>query len=708
MKLSKKFFTLSLTALAAFSLGASLLVKSAPKKETAVSAVEGYTTYYNDDLGFATRDPNETHIVKGDADGGMQTKGNVLSEKSELVLRFKKTLDNYWIGVGGYAVYVSGSTSVRFLYLGYNSSSAYSRNAEKTGLVMKTYDGSAELTAVAAMSGALFNDYSGAVLRFDFSNPSAVKAHFHIEYGGVKYYPFESSTRIDEVTYTHQPSGFSSSDQLRAMAGANATDSGVSILKFNTQETSLSSVISRGSRTFEYKHIGDFALTFNLSQPINAYNGYLNDHLNEWLDGSENPINIGDGILINGKTLRYWVNFTDPYLAIDSSSEHGIHDFPMYIGGVYAPIFIHVSPSAMKFVFNTAFIPSDSVIITFKAGLFKGYYDGVNFTLASDLVFKATLKAGDYGTIGSNVTFENAPTETVGNYEITTAADWGEQTAAGGAKYRKFAVYTNIPRDKTNINQAFPYDHYRYMFDNVMFNGKSLTFYNVWGRGNNKDYTDLTTPVANPDYELEHPAGITAPNYNMVTYLQVVTDQDNYVFFIDIPNKLMEDFGYSTYNFSIRDGSAWVTPSGVIRYNMAPADRYAVTNFVDDNMHLADVGTDNTADTGACRGDTGYYLTAKKAFNGLTAGQKAIFQNNTNTELFAIARARYEAWAAANHDGAPYDGNNTIVTLSSNGRLSMLFENNGGRATVMIVIVMSLVSLTGIGFLFSVKKRKHN
>ena len=145
MILSNKIFTLGLLSLASFSLVTSLVVNRAPKQAVEVSATEGYTTYHNEELGFATRDSGDSRIVKGDVDGGMQTKGNVLDEKSEIRVLFKKTMDNYWIGVGGYAVYFSNSTTTRALYLGYNSSGAYSRNAEKSGLVMKTADGSISL-----------------------------------------------------------------------------------------------------------------------------------------------------------------------------------------------------------------------------------------------------------------------------------------------------------------------------------------------------------------------------------------------------------------------------------------------------------------------------------------------------------------------------------------------------------------------------------
>lgn len=698
MKLSNKIFTLGLLSLASFSLVTSLVVNRAPKQAVEVSATEGYTTYHNEELGFVTRDSGDTRVVKGDVDGGMQTKGNVLDEKSEIRVLFKKTVENYWIGVGGYAVYFSNSTTTRALYLGYNSSGAYSRNAEKSGLVMKTADGSVEMTS-AFSDGKLFSDYATLVMKFDLSNLSAVKLSFYAEYQNVKYYPFESSTKLETITYTHQASGFAEADKYRAMAGANATDSGVSLLKFNTQQKDLSSIISRGSRSFNYAYIGDFEFKLTLSEQISSFSGYLNNHLNEWTYEDDDSINIADALLINGKTFRYWVNYNNPDLIVNGSGSAGVHAFPTYAGYEYTPVALNVANNALIFTFNTAFIPSDSIIITFKAGLFKGYYNGISYGLSNDLTFYGTLKDSDYGAVGSNITFLNSVTESVGEYTIETAADWGEKTAANGAKYRRFALYTNVPRDKTNITEVYPYDHYRYMFDNIMFNGKSLTYYNVWGRANGKDYIDLGNGIANNDYELEHPtSGI---NYNMVTFAAIATNQDNYVFFIEIPNKLMEDFSYSTYSFALRDGSAWKSPSGVVRINMSPSDRYAVTNFVDDYMHFNDVSTDNHNDTGACKTDSGYYLTAKKALNALSADQKAIFQNGT--EAFADAKERYEAWAFANHDAAPYDGNNSIVSFGKIGLPNVLNENGA----ITIVIIVTLTSLVTLCMFLLFKKRKN-
>ncbi len=703
MKLSKKILTFGIAGLTVALLSGAFIQLSINNPTDEVKAISGCTTYYNNDLGFASRDPGDTRVVLGDVDGGMQTKGVVADAKSELKINFKKTLDNYWIGVGGYAVYVSSSTTVRFLYLGYNSSGQYSRNVEKNNLVMKTRDGSKTLTSQYG-DGKLFSSYTDAVLRFDLTDLTSVKAQFYVEYNDEYYYPFDGTTRLDEITYTHQASGFASSDQYRIMAGASAKDSGVAIIKLANQNIhkDLANVISNGTASFNYSYIGDLVIEFPLSEQITSFDGYLNNHLDSWKDENNQSINIGDALLINGETFTFWVNYVETNLVPDSSSSHGIHNFPGYIlesgDPVYTPVTFNVNASRIKLVINTAYLPSDSLIITFRADGFRSFYNGTIFSLERNLTFYSTLNTSDYRHPANNIVLVRNLTDTVGQYSITAATDLGEHTAAGGAKYRRYTLTTDIPRDNTHITDSFPHDHYRYMFESLMLNGYTFQYYNVWGRGNGKDYTDLANAVLNTDYELEHPtSGI---NYNMVTYAKLESGS-TYIFKVEIPNKLMDDFGYTSYNFSLRDGSAWATPDGIIRLNENNADNIVVQGFATDYMHLNDVALSNHSDTNACRGNHGYYLTAKKVYNGLAASQKDLFRNSTDADI-ANARERYEAWAFANHDAAPYDGNDFINTYTN--AMNIMKPLQKEDSVVIIAIISAFVA--GATFLFFVLKKK--
>lgn len=696
MKLSKIFLSVGLGVLAIS--GTSALVATSSQKvneqPAMASAEDGYTTYYSGDLGFATRDPNDTRIILGDAEHGEQSKGSALAAKSEQIFTFKKTRTNYWMGVGGYAVYVSNDTTIRFIYLGYSTSTNYSRNAEVSNLVLKTADGATALTSVTG-DDKLFTNYTTAVIRFDLSNPSAVKAHFHVIYNDVEYYTFNGSTLIDTVTYTHQCSGFDSSDLNKAMCGYNGTDGGLSIIKFENydNERNLEPLLSPGNRAFSYSYIGDFFFDLNVSEQIFTNPAYLNDHLNSFKDYHNQTINLSDGIIINGKTFRYWVNSTDEDLTYPSSN--GVHSFPLNAGNAFAPVAIEIQALAICFKFNTTYFPSDSIVITFKANLFKGYYDGNTFILPHDVTFKATINEARISTAGENITFSKQPVETVQQYRITDPSNWGEKTAAGGAKYTQYVLWTNVPRS-TSIDQACPADHYRFIYENILINGKSILFYNVWGRANSKDFTDLGNNVQNPDYETTHPTGSANRDYDQAINISIATDQSNYVIFVYIPNQLVADRSMGSLSFELRDGSAWLTPDGIVRINCAPSDRYVVEAFVENEMHMFDY----TSEQGYCKdNEHHYYLTAKQAYNALTTEQKAAFQN---ASCFIPAKLRYEAWAAANSDAAPYDGNNAIS--SSIGIFSANEKND--MATVIIVIsFLASISLVGL-ILF--RKRKHN
>ena len=151
----------------------------------------------------------------------------------------------------------------------------------------------------------------------------------------------------------------------------------------------LSEIISFSQANFLQSYIGDYFVDFNLSERIFPTNNYINDHQNSFLDESGNPINIADGILINGQTLTYWINYSNSRLTYPRNE--GVHVFPISAGGVYNPVSVEITGTAIAFKFNLEFFPMDSIVITFKAGVFKAYYNGTTFNLSEDLTFRSTL-----------------------------------------------------------------------------------------------------------------------------------------------------------------------------------------------------------------------------------------------------------------------------------------------------------------------------
>ena len=697
MKLFKKIIFPSLSVLALAGAGVAAFAKPNKAAEQA-AAVDGYKVYFSNELGFNTRDEGDDRIVWGDTDHGEQTVGNKLDAKCELRFTHKKVRNNYWFGVGGYAVYSSSGTSVRFLTLTKSTSANYGRNAVKSNMLMKTEDGSTNLASVIS-GGEYFSDYVDTVVRFDLTDLSAPTIEFFVEYNGVKYYPFDGANRVGVYTYTSFQSGFTGDEQYKAMAGINGSGA-ASLLKFKTNDVHLDDIIQTPTTSFSYTYIDNFFFTFNLSEKIYANKGYFNDHLSDGTypnrDGQN--INIGDGIIINGQTFNYWRSYNPGNVSYPRND--GVMAFPLNAGTVFNPIAIEVHTQSIEFKVNLEEIPMDGIVVTFKSGLFEGYYNGVTYKLENDLTFYSTIS-----TSGGphRVSFSKAQTWETTSLGFRRLNDNGEDTASQGGKYHRWLMWTNIPFDPDHITQACPADNYRYMYDNLLMNGKPITYYNAWVRGNSKDFADLSdTSTQNPDYELSHPTGSPNTVYDLGIRIEVVTDQPVYVFQFSIPNQLVSDLSLGTLTFSLRDGSDWLAKVGneykILRYSESAnaADRAAVNSFAATSLHM----NDYNENLGYCKdNEHGYYLSAKIAFNSLTDEQKVAFRENAE---FSNERARYEAWAFANGDAHPYDGSNAISTSK------VLFPVTTKDSSVLFVVIVAITLVGASTALLMIKKRRGN
>ena len=320
----------------------------------------------------------------------------------------------------------------------------------------------------------------------------------------------------------------------------------------------LSEIISFSEANFLQSYIGDYFVDFNLSERIFPTNNYINDHLNSFLDENGSPINIADGILINGQTLTYWINYSNSRLTYPRNE--GVHVFPISAGGVYNPVSVEITDAKIAFKFNLEFFPMDSIVITFKAGVFKAYYNGTTFNLSEDLTFRSTLSPEKTTNFNKKITFVKTANEVDFNGKIITADDRGEKTSPNGGKYHQYLLWTNIPRNSEYVSQPFATDNDRYIHDNILINGATITSYNTWARGNSKDFTNLNDPsTQNSDYETGHPTGSANVTYDLAVYTQMAIDQPNYVFEIKVPNQLVTDLSLGTVAFSFREGSAWHT-----------------------------------------------------------------------------------------------------------------------------------------------------
>lgn len=357
----------------------------------------------------------------------------------------------------------------------------------------------------------------------------------------------------------------------------------------------LSEIISFSQANFLQSYIGDYFVDFNLSERIFPTNNYVNDHLNSFLDENGNPINIADGILINGQTLTYWINYSNSRLTYPRNE--GVHVFPLSKGGVYNPVSVEITGTTIAFKFNLEFFPMDSIVITFKAGVFKAYYNGTTFNLSEDLTFHSTLNPEKTTNFNKKVMFVETADEVDFNGKILTVDDRGEKTSPKGGKYHQYLIWTNIPRNSEYVSQPFATDNDRYIHDNFLINGATITSYNTWARGNSKDFTNLSDPsTQNSDYETGHPTGSANVTYDLAVYTQMATDQPNYVFEIKVPNQLVTDLSLGTVSFSFREGSAWYTldkennyivgrhnPTSIIAYGNEKKD--ILDNLVDVSLY---------------------------------------------------------------------------------------------------------------------------
>ena len=474
------------------------------------------------------------------------------------------------------------------------------------------------------------------------------------------------------------------------------------IRTYKTAVTDLETVFPESfNMNFSYDYIDNGFFDISLTERIFTTTAYINDHYNEFLDVDGNVIPLRDGIIINGKTLQEWIDYVPETITYPRYS--GVTCFPVRAGSQFNPIAIEAAATALSFKFSLEEIPLDSVVVTFKAGLFYGYYNNTTFTLDKDITYYANVTTSNGP---SRIVFSKTPNWIETYQGISHVADWGEETASQGGKYHRWLIVTNIVRDTVNIQQACPADNYRYMFDNILMNGKSLAHYNAWARGNSKDFTDLAdASTQNPDYEVGHPTGSANTRYDLALRIEVITDQARYYLAISVPNQLLVDLSMvGNPTFALRDGSAWLSivddQSKVVRYNaQTNADFAAVTAFANNSLHMADYNES----LGYCKdNEHHYYLTAKAAYNALTDSQKAMFRTWGE---FAAAKARYEKWAEFNGDAAPYDGNDTIVSSNSINDLS----RNVSRDYVMIAVtIASVLSISAVGVFFLLKKKKHN
>ena len=125
-----------------------------------------------------------------------------------------------------------------------------------------------------------------------------------------------------------------------------------------------------------------------------------------------------------------------------------------------------------------------------------------------------------------------------------------------------------------------------------------------------------------------------------------------------------------------------------------------VAHFMTNFLH-PEIEIDDERDTGACRGESGYYALAKAAFNVMPAASREFFLTST---VYANYKARLEAWAKAN--GEEFDSNNMLVANSS--AIIDFGASTSENTTMIIIVAIAATSAIALGALLVIKKKKHN
>ncbi|MCR5185037.1 MAG: hypothetical protein K6C32_03035 [Bacilli bacterium] len=127
-----------------------------------------------------------------------------------------------------------------------------------------------------------------------------------------------------------------------------------------------------------------------------------------------------------------------------------------------------------------------------------------------------------------------------------------------------------------------------------------------------------------------------------------------------------------------------------------------VEEFIGVELHfdVNVIAVSNTSDTGACRGDSGYYKLAEQVYTNFTNYQRETFCTKEGTR-YADARARLAAWADANGD---YLDLTTYQITKKSAKIGNTVSSSFN--SIGTIIVSSIILISSIAFAVMVIRRK--
>ena len=129
----------------------------------------------------------------------------------------------------------------------------------------------------------------------------------------------------------------------------------------------------------------------------------------------------------------------------------------------------------------------------------------------------------------------------------------------------------------------------------------------------------------------------------------------------------------------------------------------ALNRFNKMKLHSEDIPyTDNT-DTGACRGNDGYYAEAKAFYNTFLTGRQEL--EFATGATYVDPRARLVAWAAANGETLSFNPSTGALVIAANYAPLAIITKNENLLAAIIALVFISISTT-FAVLWILRKRK--
>ncbi len=149
------------------------------------------------------------------------------------------------------------------------------------------------------------------------------------------------------------------------------------------------------------------------------------------------------------------------------------------------------------------------------------------------------------------------------------------------------------------------------------------------------------------------------------------------------------------------DGALWLDSITLAWGDVIVATPTNMDNLkilLNDGLKMNSISTEVIDHSNTCLTD---YADAKGYYNLLDEDEQSLFRNST---YCADGKARYEAWAAANGDAAPYDGNDWVASSSVLGIKVAADSSNAG---ILIAAILGLGAVVGAAMVVVYRKRKH-